>query len=123
MIHHVKRQVASYKYAARGIHYTLKTQVNIWIQLTVTVIVLALAYWLNFNPEQYLILVLTIGFVVVSELFNTALEALTDLLSPERQTQAGVVKDVAAGAVLVAAASAAIVGVVLFLPPLLLKFS
>ncbi len=114
MHRHVSRQINSYRYAAKGVQYTLTTQINIWVQLAATVVVLFLAYWLDFSLEQYLLLILTIGFVLSTELMNTALEVMTDLLSPQQQEKAGVVKDVAAGAVLVASVVAAAVGICLF---------
>jgi diacylglycerol kinase (ATP) len=118
MIHHVRRHARSYKYAAKGVQYTLTTQVNIWAQLIVTMLVMVAAYWLDFSLEQYLILLLTIGLVIAAELFNTALEEMTNLLSPEYREKAGLVKDISAGAVMVAAATSVLVGVLLFLPPI-----
>lgn len=98
MIKHVRRHIRSYKYAAQGVHYTLTSQVNIWFQLCATAVVLILALWLNFSLERYIILLLTIGFVISIELINTALEEMTNLLSPEYREKAGIVKDVSAGA-------------------------
>lgn len=112
--HGVKKHIRSYGYAAKGVHYTFKTQTNIWVHLVATILVLLLAAFLEFSLEQYAILVLTIGLVLSAELFNTAIEALVNLISPEHQQKAGIVKDVAAGAVLVAATAAAIIGIVLF---------
>ena len=118
MMKQARRQVKSYKYAAKGVRYTLATQVNIWLHLMIAGAVSLLAYFLHFSLEQYLLVLLAIGFVIAAELFNTALEEMTNLLSPEYHEVAGVVKDVAAGAVLVAALTAGVVGVVLFGPPL-----
>jgi diacylglycerol kinase len=118
MINHAHRQVKSYRYAAKGVKYTLTTQVNIWIHLLIASVVLILAYFLHFTVNQFLILIITIGFVVMAELYNTAIEEMTNLLSPEYNVQAGVVKDIAAGAVLVSAITAAIVGAWLFIPAL-----
>ena len=122
MINHAKRQVKSYRYAAKGVKYTLSTQVNIWIHLLIAMVVLVLAYLLHFTSNQFLILIITIGFVVVAELYNTAIEEMTNLLSPEYNQQAGVVKDVAAGAVLVSAITAAVVGAWLFIPAIINVF-
>ena len=122
MINHAKRQVKSYRYAAKGVKYTLSTQVNIWIHLLIAMVVLVLAYLLHFTSNQFLILIITIGFVVVAELYNTAIEEMTNLLSPEYNQQAGVVKDIAAGAVLVSAITAAIVGAWLFIPAIINAF-
>lgn len=120
--HRVQKHIRSYGYAAKGVRYTFKTQVNIWVHLTATVLVLLLAAYLDFSLEQYIILVLTIGLVLSAELFNTAIEVLIDLISPEYQEKAGLVKDVAAGAVLVAATAAAIIGIVLFTYAIWMKF-
>lgn len=119
MIAHAKRQVKSYRYATKGVKYTFATQVNIWLHLVIALVVLVLAYLLQFSVEQYLIITIVIGVVIAAELFNTAIEEMTNLLSPEYHQVAGVVKDVAAGAVLVTAVTAAIVGAILFIPPLL----
>ena len=119
MFKQAKRQVNSYRYAAKGVRYSLATQVNIWLHLVIALVVLVLAYLLQFDVEQYLIVTLAIGFVISAELFNTAVEEMTNLLSPEYHQVAGVVKDVAAGAVLVAAITAAIVGLTLFVPPII----
>lgn len=122
MINQAKRQVHSYRYAAKGVKYTLSTQVNIWVHLLIAVVVLVLAYFLHFTPNQFMILIVIIGFVIVAELYNTAIEEMTNLLSPEFNPQAGVVKDIAAGAVLVAALTAAIVGSWLFIPAIIHVF-
>lgn len=123
MIKQAKRQAKSYRYAAKGVKYTLNSQVNIWLHLIIAVIVSLLAYLLHFTAEQLLIVVLAIGFVITAELFNTAIEEMVNLLSPEYHEVAGVVKDVAAGAVLVSAITAAIVGCILFGPALLDAFA
>jgi diacylglycerol kinase (ATP) len=60
--------------------------------------------------------VMCIGTVIAAELFNTAIEKLVDLVSPERHPVAGQVKDIAAGAVLICAVAAAIIGLIIFIP-------
>jgi diacylglycerol kinase len=120
--HQVQKHFRSYGYAAKGVRYTFRTQVNIWVHMAATILVLLLAVYLDFTLEQYIILILTIGLVLSAELFNTAIEVLIDLISPEYQAKAGLVKDVAAGAVLVAATAAAIIGIVLFTYAFWIKF-
>ena len=63
-----------------------------------------------------MIVILCIGVVIAAELFNTAIEKLVDLVSPQQHPVAGQVKDIAAGAVLVCAATAAIIGLIVFIP-------
>ena len=64
----------------------------------------------------WMIIILCIGVVIAAELFNTAIEKLVDLVSPQQHPVAGQVKDIAAGAVLVCAATAAIIGLIVFIP-------
>jgi diacylglycerol kinase len=98
--------------------YALRTQRNTRIHLTIAAIVIALGIWLGLSFTEWAVLVLTIGFVLVSEMLNTVAEALVDLVSPEYHPQAKIVKDVAAGVVLLGAIIAVLVGL-LVLGPLL----
>jgi len=109
----------SFGYAFKGIGYALKTQHNIWIHYLLAIAVLAFGFWLNVNQTEWILLVFAIGFVLVSELFNTAIEVLVDLVSPEQNPKAGLTKDIAAGAVLVAAITAASIGLIIFIPKII----
>ena len=79
--------------------------------------------WLQIEKQDWLILVLTIAMVWMAECFNTALEQVVDLVSPDIHPLARQAKDVAAAAVLISAIFSLIVGLIIFLPPLLDKFS
>jgi len=81
-----------------------------------TVSVILLGAWVKLSRWEWCVLLITISMVLACELFNTALEKLTDLVSPNFDPRAGAVKDVAAGAVLVASIAAAIIGSIIFLP-------
>lgn len=105
-------------FAARGVMYTYKTQPNFRIEMWCALIALCLSVWLGVGLP---IVALCCGMVLALELINTALEALTDLVSPEFHPLAGVAKDAAAGAVLVASGAATIVGAVVLLPPLWMR--
>jgi diacylglycerol kinase len=83
--------------------------------------VIALGAWLDLPAVDWAVLALTIGFVLVSEMFNTAAEALVDLISPEYRPLAGVVKDVSAGAVLLVSVLSVIVGLLVLGPPLCVR--
>ena len=109
----------SFGYAFKGIGYALKTQHNIWIHCILTVVVVAFGFWLNVNQTEWILFVFAIGFVLVSELFNTAIEVLVDLVSPEQNPKAGLIKDIAAGAVLLSAITAALIGLILFIPKII----
>ncbi len=98
------RSVAqSFVHAGHGIWLVLRHERNFQIHSVAVVVVVALAWWLQCTPVEWAILLLTMGFVMVTELVNTALEYVIDLLHPEYHPMAGAVKDIAAGAVLWAA--------------------
>jgi diacylglycerol kinase len=84
------------------------------LHLLATVAVLVLGAFSLRSPRDWALVLLATGFVWVAETFNTALEFLTDLVSPEWRPLAGQVKDLAAAAVLLAAATALTVGVLIF---------
>ena len=71
---------------------------------------------LGITRTEWIMVVMCIGTVISAELFNTAIEKLVDLVSPERHPVAGRVKDIAAGAVLICAVAAAIIGLIIFIP-------
>jgi undecaprenol kinase/diacylglycerol kinase (ATP) len=110
--------VDSFRHAFAGLWYALRTQRNSRIHLTVAIGVVALGLWLGLSYTQWAVLTLTIGFVLVSEMLNTVAESLVDLMCPEYHPQAKIVKDVAAGAVLLGAMLSVIVGLLVLGPPL-----
>ena len=71
---------------------------------------------LGITRTEWIMVVMCIGTVIAAELFNTAIEKLVDLVSPERHPVAGRGKDIAAGAVLICAVAAAIIGLIIFIP-------
>lgn len=110
--------VESFRAAAAGLLYAACTQRNLRIHLAIAAAVVGMGLWLGLPVGHWAVLVLTMGFVIVSEIFNTVLEALVDLVSPEYHPVAGVVKDATAGAVLLAALVAVAVGLLVLGPPL-----
>jgi diacylglycerol kinase len=85
--------------------------------------VILLGWWLGLNRYDWTLITIAICFVWLAEIINTALEAITDLASPEQHPLARVGKDVGAGAVLLASITAIIVGFLILLPPLLEKLT
>jgi diacylglycerol kinase len=108
----------SFRFAFCGLRYVLQTEQNIYIHLGVTGAVILLGVWLDLSFDQWAVLILTISFVLVNELVNTALEAAIDLISPEYDPLARIAKDVMAGAVLLAAITSIVVGLLVLGPPL-----
>ncbi|MEA3209245.1 MAG: diacylglycerol kinase [Chthoniobacter sp.] len=112
------RLARSFGYAFRGVRAMVVTQANARLHLGATVAVLVLGFVLELARWEWCAIVGAIGLVWAVEGVNTALEAVVDLASPQQHPLAGRAKDIAAGAVLCAAISAAIVGAVIFLPKL-----
>ena len=106
----------SFGYAFRGIIYLFKTQPNAQIHAVAAVLVILLGFLFHISPLEWALIAISIGAVITTELINTAIESLTDLLSPEIQPKAGFVKDLAAGAVLVSAIAAGCIGCIIFVP-------
>lgn len=115
------RRRRSFGYAWAGCRYVWRTQPNAWIHAVVSAVVVALAAWLRIGAWEWAVLLLTITVVWAAEFFNTAVEAIVDMVMPEHHPLAAVAKDVAAGAVLVVAIGATLVGALLLGPPLLAR--
>lgn len=110
--------VSSFRFAFAGLWYALRTQRNVRIQLAAAVAVTVLGLWLGLSYVQWAVLALIIGFVLVSEMFNTVMETLVDLISPGYHPKAKIVKDVAAGMVLLCAITSVVAGLLVLGPPL-----
>jgi diacylglycerol kinase len=104
--------------AFRGIYIVWKTTKHFFIHLTTALIVLILGFYFRISGIEWVALIFAIGFVIVSETFNTAIEIDIDLTSPEYHPFARDTKDVAAAAVLLSVFTAVIVGLIIFLPKL-----
>jgi diacylglycerol kinase (ATP) len=114
----IRSRVAAFGHAIRGWWHVLQTQHNAWIHSIVATVIVALGLWLGLPPHDWAIIVLTIAMVFTAEFINTAIEAVVDLASPVHHPLAKVGKDVGAGAVLVAALAAALIGLLILGPPL-----
>ena len=102
--------------AFEGLSQTFRTQSSLRVHCVCGILVVALAAVTGVSPLEWAILLLAIGFVIGMELFNTAIEAIVDLISPEHADLARITKDAAAAAVLVSAITSVLVGCAVFLP-------
>lgn len=110
----VRKLIDSFNYAVSGIIYTLKTQRNMRIHYSAAILVLFLSLFLNFTKIELLILFFTISLVIIAEMINTAIEKAIDIITEAYNPLAEIAKNVAAGAVLIAAINAIIVAYLLF---------
>lgn len=114
-------RVASFRYAFHGWRHVFRTQQNMWIHVTIAILVFLAALWLGLAARDWAVLVLTSAVVFSAEFINTAIEAVVDLASPEAHPLAKIGKDVGAAAVLAAALAAILVGLLILGPPLWAK--
>jgi diacylglycerol kinase (ATP) len=111
-------RIQSFRFAIRGIALTLRSQHNAWIHAVATLGVVCLGLWMGVSRGEWLALILAIVVVWVAEGLNTAFEALCDVTSPGFHPQVERAKDIAAGAVLIAALGGSVVGLLVFGPRL-----
>lgn len=111
-----KKQIRSFGYAWHGLYSSIGKEQNLSFHLIATVLVIIAGFLFHITRTEWLVILLCIGMVISAELFNTAIERLVDLVSPQRHPIAGQVKDIAAGAVLVCACIAVIIGLIIFIP-------
>ena len=111
----IRRRLESFKYAGRGIRW-LFAEHNAWIHLAATIGVIVAGLCFGITRSEWIVIILCIGIVFAAETFNTAIEKLANVVSPQWNEMIGKVKDLAAGAVLICAIAAAIVGLIIFIP-------
>ena len=119
----LRARAQSFADAGRGIATLLASQANAWIHLAASVAAIALGAWLGLGAGEWCWIAVAIALVWVTEALNSALEALSDAVHPAQDPRIGRAKDLAAGAVLVAAIAAAVIGALLFGPRLLARLS
>ena len=118
-----KKLINSFKYAIEGIISSFKTERNMKIHVLAMIVVIALGLFFKLNKVEWCFIISAIASVISAELFNTAIETVVDMVSPERNPKAKLVKDIAAGAVLVVAIGAAIIGFIIFGPKVINAFN
>jgi len=110
----VKKLVDSFNYAIEGIIYSIRTQRNMRIHMVIAIIMLAACFFFDMTKMELLILTITITMVIVAEMINTAVECAIDATTNYYHPLAKIAKNVAAGAVLITAINAALVGYIIF---------
>ena len=112
----------SIKYALNGIKHGAATQLNFKVHLIISILVIIAGIVFKISITQWLMILIVMAMVFSAELFNTAIEGIVDIVSPEYNDKAGLIKDCAAAAVLITAIAAAIVGMLIFAPKLIELF-
>lgn len=115
----MQRLINSFGYAFKGLSYAFKSQLNFKIHVVALLVAVILGFVLEVSNQEWLWIALSATLVITMELLNTAIETLVDLVSPEFNVKAGLVKDLSAGAVLVCAIFSLIVASIIFLPKII----
>lgn len=115
----MKKLLKSFKYAFDGIYTGIKEEQNMKIHITIMILVIIFGIMLKISKTEWIICIILFGLVISMELINTAIENTVDLITKEKNEQAKIAKDVAAGAVLVSAIASAIIGLIIFVPKIL----
>lgn len=116
----LRKRILSFKFAFRGIAFLFRFEHNARIHLFVFLMVIATGVFLQIDKIEWILVLLVSAFVFSAEAFNSSLEALADEVSEEHRERIGKSKDLAAAAVLIAAISAIAIGLIIFLPRVLL---
>lgn len=117
-----RKRLQSFRYAFNGIKLLVTGEPNAWIHCLAAICVVIAGAVLGLTSMEWIVVVIAIGSVLAAEAVNSSIEALADLVSPEYNEAIKRTKDLAAGAVLLTAIAAAIVGLILFVPKLLDNF-
>ena len=114
----LKRLMFSFRYASQGILYAIKNEPNMKIHMIMMILVIVAGILFQINVIEWLICFLLFGLVIGSELINTSIETLVDLVCKDHNMIAKTAKDTAAGAVMVFAFFSFLAGIIIFFPKL-----
>ena len=114
----IQGRINSFRPAFAGMAHVLRTQPNAWLHGIISLAAIAVGLWLGLDAGSWASIVVMMAVVWVAEFFNTAIEAVVDLASPQIHPLAKIAKDVSAGAVVICAVAAVVVGLLVLGPPL-----
>ena len=112
-------RLRSFKFAFRGLIYLFRDEHNAWIHALAAIVIIAMGLAFKLTGFEWVAILFAIALVFITELINSAIENMVDLMHPELHPKAGKIKDLAAAAVLIASIIALIIGVLIFLPKII----
>lgn len=119
----LRKRLKSFKFAFNGIRLLITREHNAWIHCFAAICVIIAGFAFDISTTEWIAVIFAIGTVLAAEAVNSSIEAIADLVSPEYNEAIKRTKDIAAGAVLILAISAAIVGLIIFVPKIMEIFS
>ena len=115
----LRARMASFRNAWKGLSVFVRQEHNAWIHLSMTVLVILAGVLFRISTYEWIAVVFAIGLVISAEAINSAIERLANVVQPDRDERIRDVKDISAGAVLVCARTAFVIGLIVFLPKLM----
>ncbi len=115
----MKKFIKSFKYALEGLWLELRRETNLKIDILIMIIITILGFVFKISQTEWIICIILFSLVISGELFNTAIERIVDVIMPEKNEKAKAIKDISAGAVLILAIGAAIIGLMIFIPKII----
>ncbi|MDR2810162.1 MAG: diacylglycerol kinase family protein [Tannerellaceae bacterium] len=114
-----RKRFISFKYAFRGIARLFRYEHNAWIHAVIGIITVIAGFLCRISCAEWVVVILVTGIVLAAETFNSSIEKLADVVSPEYSKAIRDIKDLSAGAVLFTAMTAVLIGLIIFLPKLM----
>ena len=108
----MKKRIAAFKYAFNGIKYCITKETHFQIQLVAALVVSGFGFIFALSKWEWIVQIFCIGSVLMAEAFNTTLEKIADFIQPKKDTKIKIIKDVAAGAVLLMSITSVIIGII-----------
>tara|TARA_R110001632_G_scaffold189922_1_gene310479 strand:+ start:2942 stop:3301 length:360 start_codon:yes stop_codon:yes gene_type:complete len=116
MIQFIKGRLKGCVYAFKGGILLLKTEASIQVQFLIAVLTTIAGFYYHISPSEWMVQILCIGLVMTAEGLNTAIEGIADFVHPDFHSKIGRIKDIAAGAVGIAALMAVIIAGIIYIP-------
>ncbi len=118
-MNYIKKRKNAFGYALKGLRSFFASESHPKIHAITGISTILLGFIFDIDHMEWMVIILCIALVLSTEAINSALEQLTDIVSPNYLESAGKVKDIAAGAVLIASIAACIIGLIIFVPKIL----
>jgi len=117
----ILKRIESFGFAFNGLKILIKEEHNSRIHLFVAIVIVIVSFIFQISSSEWILILFAISFVLVTEIINSAIENISDFISPEKHNSIKKIKDLAAAAVLISSITALIVGLIIFLPKILLR--
>ena len=118
----MRQRIDSFRYAINGFRLVLKTEINMKIHVIAAVLVSIFGFLFSISVIEWIVVLICFALVLGAEIGNTVVEKYLDEFHPERSPTIGAIKDMSAAAVLVIAFFSAVIGLIIFVPKIILLF-